>query len=76
MAFKLGWSSQPDEWFGFETGDGLRNSPFEAERYGFEVGFMVKKDKRRYFCFYKNKGYRYEDELGSKKIATVPRQRR
>ena len=52
MAFKLGWSSQPDERFGFEIGDGSRNSPFEAERYGFEVGFMVEKDKRRYFLFF------------------------
>jgi len=40
--------------------------------YGFEAGFMVEKDKTRYFCFYKKKGYRYDDELGSKKIATVP----
>jgi hypothetical protein len=30
------------------------------------------KGKRKYFYFYKNKGYRYEDELGLKKIATVP----
>jgi hypothetical protein len=36
---------------------------------------MIKKDKRKtIFCFYKKKGYRYEDELGSKKIATIPRQ--
>jgi hypothetical protein len=39
-----------------------------------EVGFMVEKIKENYFCFYKKKGYRYEDELGSKKIATVPQQ--
>jgi hypothetical protein len=37
---------------------------------------MIEKIKENYFCFYKKKGYRYEDELGSKKIATVPRQRR
>jgi hypothetical protein len=38
---------------------------------------MIEKDKRRLFCFYKrkDKGYRYEDELGSKKIATGPWQR-
>ena len=36
----------------------------------------MKKIKIKLFCFYKNKGYRYEDELGSKKIATVPWQRR
>jgi len=35
---------------------------------------MVKKVKD-FFCFYKKKRYRYEDELGSKKIATVPWQR-
>ena len=29
---------------------------------------MIKKIKRKLFCFYKNKGYKYEDELGSKKI--------
>jgi len=28
----------------------------------------MEKIKRKYFCFYKNKGYKYEDELGSKKI--------
>jgi hypothetical protein len=43
IAFKLGWSSQPDERFGFEIGDGLRNSPYEAERFEFKVGFMVTK---------------------------------
>ena len=51
MAFRLGWSSLPDESFGFEGG--LGNSPFEAEGYEVEVGFMVKKVKRKYFCFYK-----------------------
>ena len=51
MAFKLGWSSQPDERFGFEIGDGSTNSPFEADRFEFEVSFMVEKDKR-YFCFF------------------------
>jgi len=34
---------------------------------------MVKKVKD-FFCFYKKKRYRYEDELGSKKMATIPRQ--
>jgi hypothetical protein len=37
---------------------------------------MLKKIKRKYFCFYKKKRNRYEDELGSKKIAIVPLQRR
>ena len=74
MAIKPGRSSQSDEMFGF--GGGLENSPFKEERYGFGVCFMVKKDKRKYFVFLKRKGYRYEDKLGSKKIATVPRQRR
>ena len=63
MAIKLGWSSQPDEIFGLEGGS--ENSPFEADRYLIGVVFMVK----IFFCvFYKKKRYRYEDELGSKKI--------
>jgi hypothetical protein len=36
---------------------------------------MIEKIKENYFCFYKKKGYIYEDELGSKKIATIPQQR-
>ena len=40
MAIKPGRSSQPDEIFGLEGH--LGNSPFEAERVGFGVGFMVK----------------------------------
>jgi hypothetical protein len=40
-----------------------------------DVGFMIEKIKENYFCFYKKKGYRYKDELGSKKIATIPQQR-
>jgi hypothetical protein len=32
---------------------------------------MIEKIKEDYFCFYKKKGYRYKDELGLKKIATV-----
>jgi hypothetical protein len=32
---------------------------------------MIEKIKEDYFYFYK-KGYRYEDELGLKKIAIVP----
>ena len=55
MAFKLGWSSQLDERFGFEIGDGSRNSPFKAERYGFEVGFIVEKIKEDIFVFIKTK---------------------
>jgi hypothetical protein len=51
MAIKPGWNSWPDERFGFESG--LGNSPFEAEGYEVEVGFMV--EKTRYFCFYKIK---------------------
>jgi hypothetical protein len=41
--------------------------------YWIGVEFMMK----IFLCFVKrkDKGYRYEDELGSKKIATVPRQR-
>ena len=61
MAIKPGWSSPPNERFGF--GGGSLNSPFEAVRFGYEVGFMV-----NIFCvFYiKRKDTRYEDELGSK----------
>ena len=40
MAIKPGQSLQPDEKFDF--GGGLENSPFEVERVGFGVGFMVK----------------------------------
>jgi hypothetical protein len=47
IAFKLGWSSQPDERFGF--GGGSRNSPFEAERFWNCDGFMMKKIKENYF---------------------------
>ena len=72
MAIKPGWSSLLDERFGF--GGDSENSLFEVERFLIGVEFMVKKIKRKLFCFYKNKGYKYEDELGSKKIATVPRQ--
>ena len=64
MAIKPGWSSRPDERFGF--GGGLENSPFEVDRYWIGVDFMV--IKRIFFCFYKKKGYTYEDELGLKKI--------
>jgi hypothetical protein len=39
MAIKLGWSSQPDGRVGF--GAGSRNSPFEAKRLEFEVGFII-----------------------------------
>jgi hypothetical protein len=35
-----------------------------VERVGFGVGFMVKV----FLCFFKKKRYKYEDELGSKKI--------
>jgi hypothetical protein len=31
-------------------------------------GFHGDKNKRKYFYFYKKKGYKYEDKLGSKKI--------
>jgi hypothetical protein len=78
IAFKLGWSSQLDERFNFETGDGSRNSPFEVKGFATDVGFMIEKIKENYFVFIKRKDkrYRYEDELGSKKIATIPWQRR
>jgi hypothetical protein len=70
-AFKLGWSSSPDERLGF--GGGSANSPFAAGRKGFEVGFMMEKVKEIFFLFFiKRKGYKYEDKLGSKKITTVP----
>ena len=46
MAIKRGWSSQPDERFGF--GGGLENSPFEADRYWIGVVFMV----RIFFVFF------------------------
>ena len=49
MAIKLGWSSQLDQIFGLEGGS--RNSPFEAERVGFGVGFMVKV----FFCVFYTK---------------------
>jgi hypothetical protein len=67
MAIK-GWSPLPDEEFGF--GGGSANSPFEADRYWIGVVFMVK----IFFMFFiKIKRYIYEDVLGLKKIATVPR---
>jgi hypothetical protein len=59
MAIKPGCSSQPDERLGFEGG--LGNSPFEAEWYAIEIGFMIEKIKEDYFCFYKKKRYKYED---------------
>jgi hypothetical protein len=68
MAIKPGQSSQSDEQFGF--GGGSENSPFEADWYWIGVVFMVKKN----FLYKKRKDTRYEDELGSKKIATVPQQ--
>jgi hypothetical protein len=43
MATKLGWSSQPDERFGFEGGSG--NSSFEAVRFWIGAGFKVTKKK-------------------------------
>ena len=49
MAIKRGRSSQPDEIFGLEGH--LGNSPFEAERVGFGVGFMVKV----FFVFFRQK---------------------
>ena len=51
MAIKLGQSPQPEEKFGF----GSRNSPFEAEGYEIEVGFMLKKVKENIFDFIKGK---------------------
>ena len=73
MAIKQWWSSPPDERFG--GGSGLANSPFEAKGFFIRVVFMFEKGKRNIFVFIKGKRYRYEDELGSKKIATVLRQR-
>jgi len=45
IAFNLGWSSQTDEMFGFETGDSPRKSPFEEDIFEFEVGFIMKRVK-------------------------------
>ena len=45
IAIKPEWSSLPDEWFSFGESDGSRNSPFEAERFWYEVGFIMKKKK-------------------------------
>jgi hypothetical protein len=36
---------------------------------------MLKKDKKKTILFFINKGYKYEDKLGLKKIATIPWQR-
>jgi hypothetical protein len=69
MAFRLGWSSQPDGNFDFESGS--RNSPFEVEGYEVEVGFMVKKVKRKYFCFYKKKIFLFK-ENSNRSLATAP----
>lgn len=49
MAINLGRSSQLDEKFGLEGG--LGNLPFEAERVGFGVGFMIEKIKENIFLF-------------------------
>ena len=53
MAFRLGWSSLRDEWFGF--GGDLANSPFEAEGFFIRVDFMVIKREDFFFVFYKKK---------------------
>jgi hypothetical protein len=37
---------------------------------------MLKKDKKENYFVFINKGYKYEDKLGLKKIATIPWQRR
>ena len=64
MTIKLGWSPLPDENFGFGESGGSWNSPFEVERVGFGIGFMIEKIKENIFVF----KIKYEDELGSKKI--------
>jgi hypothetical protein len=51
MAFKLGWSSLPDERLGF--GGGSVNSPFEADRFWVRVVCMVKKVKEIYLFLQK-----------------------
>ena len=43
MAIKPGWSSLPNERFGF--GGGLANLPFEAKGFFIRVVFMLKKVK-------------------------------
>ena len=58
MAIKLGWSSWPDERFGFRKSGGSRNSPFEAERFGFEIGFIVENPKETYFLCKKDTNMR------------------
>ena len=49
MAIKPGRSSQSNEKFGLEGG--LGNSPIEAKRVGFGVGFKIEKIKENIFCF-------------------------
>ena len=49
MAIKLVWSPLLDENFGFGESGGLWNSPFEAERVEFEIGFMIEKIKENIF---------------------------
>jgi hypothetical protein len=45
-----------------------------VEGFATDVGFMIEKIKENYFVFIerKDKRYRYKDELGLKKIATIP----
>ena len=50
MAIKPRWSSQLDEKFGLEGGSG--NSPFEVERVGFGVGFMIEKIRENIFSIF------------------------
>ena len=51
MAFELGWSSQPDEQFGFETGDGSRKSPSKQKGMDLKLASWWKKTKEDIFVF-------------------------
>ena len=73
MAIKPGQSSRPDEIFCFEGTSG--NSPFEAERVGFGVGFMIEKIKENIFLFSFLDKIRGQTRL-EENTATVPQQRR
>jgi hypothetical protein len=73
MATKPRWSSCLDEWFGFEESGDSWNSPLK--RIGKDLKWI---SWWKYFCVFikrKDKRYKYEDELGSKKIVIIPRQR-
>jgi hypothetical protein len=55
---------------------GISKVPFDVCHIAFDVldrsGFHGDQKKRKYFYFYKRKGYKYEDELVSKEIHVTP----